>query len=218
MPLSDATVPSRRSLLRESVYEQLRDAIVDGSLAPGEKLNDQELAARLGVSRTPVREALLRLAQSGLVVADPGKSTVVADLDPTAVRHARDVVASMRSLAVRESVGRLTPEDVEAMTQASERYAAALADGDIDAALRADDDLHAVPVVLADNRAIDAVLAQFTPVIRRVERARFDSFAVQDSIARHAEFIHLCAAGDALAASDHEFETWRTLTHDGRRA
>ena len=51
------------------------DAIVDGTFAPGEQLRDLELAGWLGVSRTPVREALLRLAEAGLVVAEPGRST-----------------------------------------------------------------------------------------------------------------------------------------------
>ena len=78
-----------RSLLRDDVYRRLRDAIVDGTFAPGEQLRDGELAAWLGVSRTPVREALLRLAEAGLVVAQPGRSTTVSPLDVRAVRDAR---------------------------------------------------------------------------------------------------------------------------------
>ena len=97
-----------RRLLRDDVYHRLRDAIVDGSLAPGEQLRDGELAAWLGVSRTPVREALLRLAEAGLVVAQPGRSTTVSSLDLRDVRDARDVVAAMHELAVREAVGSLT--------------------------------------------------------------------------------------------------------------
>lgn len=63
MPIPTKTAPYTRSLLRDGVYVQLRDAIVDGTLEPGEQLRDGELAGWLGVSRTPVREALLRLQQ-----------------------------------------------------------------------------------------------------------------------------------------------------------
>ena len=81
MPIPQESPVIRRSLLRDDVFGRLRDAIVDGTFAPGEQLRDLELATWLGVSRTPVREALLRLAEAGLVVARPGRSTVVTPLD-----------------------------------------------------------------------------------------------------------------------------------------
>ena len=65
MPIPQNHPPVGRSLLRDDVYVRLRDAIVDGTFAPGESLRDGELAEWLGVSRTPVREALLRLAAAG---------------------------------------------------------------------------------------------------------------------------------------------------------
>ena len=107
MPLAAHAVPVRRGLLRDDVYARLRAAIVAGELAPAEVLRDGELAAQLGVSRTPVREAILRLSESGLVTSVPGRSTVVADVDPEAVRDARAVVGSMHRLAVTDAVGRL---------------------------------------------------------------------------------------------------------------
>ena len=82
-----------RPLLRDEVFDRLRDAIVDGTLAPDEQLRDTELATWLGVSRTPVREALLELGRSGLVRSLPGRSTVVAPLDAASVRDAQTVVA-----------------------------------------------------------------------------------------------------------------------------
>ncbi|MFV0373968.1 GntR family transcriptional regulator [Microbacterium sp.] len=100
MPIPAETLPPR-PLLRDTVLARLRDAIVDGTLAPDEQLRDSELATWLGVSRTPVREALLELSRAGLVQAVPGKSTVIAPIDPTAVRDAQSVVAAMHSLAAR---------------------------------------------------------------------------------------------------------------------
>ncbi|MFD4760351.1 GntR family transcriptional regulator [Streptomyces sp. NPDC058439] len=211
MPIPQGETSPPRDLLRDHVFRRLRDAIVDGTLEPGEQLRDGELAGWLGVSRTPVREALLRLGQAGLVVAAPGRSTTVSTLDVRATRNAQSVVAAMHRLAVREAVSQMTEEDFARMRSANERFDAALRRGDVDAALAADDELHAVTVEAAGNDAVKTVLEQFTPVLRRVERLRFSSVTGRGSVALHRKLIDLCAAGDAEAAADVSFDTWQTL-------
>jgi DNA-binding GntR family transcriptional regulator len=211
MPIPEDSPAIDRRLLRDDVYRRLRDAIVDGTFAPGEQLRDGELATWLGVSRTPIREALLRLGEAGLVVAQPGRSTTVSSLDMRAVRDARDVVAAMHEVAVREAVGSLTDADLEAMRAANGRFRSALEQGDVEGALRADDDFHGVPVAVAANRALTAVLDQFTPVVRRAERLRFSSDDGRSSLARHEELIRLCAAGDANGAAAVAFDTFHSL-------
>lgn len=215
MPIPPTSPGVDRGLLRDDVYRRLRDAIVDGTFAPGEQLRDLELAAWLGVSRTPVREALLRLAQGGLVASQPGRSTVVSSLDARDVRDASDVVAAMHEVAVREAVPALTGADVEAMRAANRRFAAAVGSGDVDAALLADDELHGVLVRIAGNRALETVLEQFTPTVRRAERLRFGSLRGRASIARHDDLIRLCAAGDAEGAAAVAFDTWHSLPSAG---
>jgi len=210
MPIPGDGRPIDRTLLRNNVYERLRDAVVDGTFAPGEQLKDVELATWLGVSRTPVREALLRLAASGLVVAQPGKSTTVSAIDERAVRDARDVLAAMHQLAVRETVAILTDDDLDRMRAANRSFSAAIAAGDVDAALAADDELHAVPVRALGNKAVAAVLDQFGPVVRRVERMRFASSGIA-SVEAHDELIALCAARDTEGAAAAAFETWHSL-------
>jgi DNA-binding GntR family transcriptional regulator len=215
MPIPEGAAPLERSLLRDDVYVRLRDAIVDGSLEPGEQLRDGELAQWLGVSRTPVREALLRLGQAGLVVAAPGRSTTVSSLDARAAHDAQGVVAAMHELAVATAVPLLTGEDLARMRRANERFRTAVAAGDVDAALAADDDFHAVPVLATGNAAIESVLDQFTPVVRRLERLRFATLAGRASVARHARLVDLCERGDAAAAAVVSRETWTTLDPHG---
>jgi DNA-binding GntR family transcriptional regulator len=216
VPIPEGPSSAGRTLLRDDVFTRLRDAIVDGTFQPGEQLKDGELAAWLGVSRTPVREALLRLAHGGLVVARPGRSTMVSTLERRAIWEARDVVGAMHELAVREAVPDLTEADLDAMREANRRFGLALAAGDVDAALRADDDFHGVPVTVCRNAALVAVLDQFTPVLRRAERLRFASLDGRASLARHDELIRLCAARDAEAAAAVAFDTWHSLpTIDG---
>jgi DNA-binding GntR family transcriptional regulator len=211
MPIPPHAPVLPRHLLRDDVYRRLRDAIIDGTLAPGERLRDAELAAWLGVSRTPVREALLRLAEAGLVAAKPRSSTTVASLNLREMRDARDVVAAMHQLAVRESVARLTEADVAAMRAANRKFRAAIEKGNVDAAIRADDELHGVPVAVAANRALSAVLEQFSPVLRRIERLRFSTLGGRASVVRHDELIRLCAAGEAEQAAAVAFDTWHSL-------
>lgn len=211
MPIPSSPARAARSLLRDDVYRQLRDAIVDGTLAPGESLRDGELAEWLGVSRTPVREALLRLAESGLVVARPGRSTEVAVVEEGPLRGARDVVAAMHELAARVAVPRLSSEQIEAMRAANERFAAAIEAGDADAAVTADDAFHDVLIAAAGNAALSAVLERYTPVLRRAEVLRFLSVDRFSSADRHARLIELCAAGDADRAAALAFQTWHSL-------
>ncbi|MCT9821572.1 GntR family transcriptional regulator [Microbacterium sp. W1N] len=201
-----------RPLLRDDVYARLRDAIVDGTFAPDEQLRDGDLAAWLGVSRTPVREALLELSRAGLVRAVPGRSTVVAPIETAAIRDAQAVVAAMHALVVRTAVPRLTPADLERMREANADFAAAHAAGDTDAALRADAAFHAVAVAAAGNTAAAAVIAQYDPVLRRAERVRFGSHEGAASAARHDELIARCTAGDADGAARIAEHTWQSLT------
>ena len=81
----------------------------------------------------------------------------------------------------------------------------------VGAAIAADDELHAIPIAVAGNRAVVVVLEQFTPVVRRAERLRFSSMDGRASVVRHEELIDLCAAGDADGAAAVAFDIWHTL-------
>lgn len=211
MPVPTVVDPSPRALLRDDVYIRIRDAIVDSSFLPGEQLKDIEIANWLGVSRTPVREALLRLAQAGLVISEPGKSTVVASVDVRATRDAQAVVAAMHELAIRQAIPLMQPKDFDLMRKANDKFKKAIASGDLDAAIAADDELHNAPVIVAANSAIQVVLEQFTPVLRRVERMKFSSSAGKSSIELHEKLIEFCESGNVEAASSISYETWHSL-------
>ena len=215
MPIPAGSTGLDRSLLRNDVYTRLRDAIVDGTFEPGEQLKDGELAEWLGVSRTPIREALLRLGTSGLVVAIPGRSTTVTAIDADAVRDARDVIASMHGLAARQMAGRLSPDDLARMRAANHRFAQAVAAADVAAALDADEELHGIPVAALGNHALESVIDHFDPLVRRAERLRFSRDG-HTSIELHVQLIESLAAGDADRAAAVAFEIWHSLPTEGR--
>ncbi|MGD9531366.1 GntR family transcriptional regulator [Pseudonocardia sp.] len=211
MPVPAAGASAQRQLLRDSVFVRIRDAIIDGTLEPGERLLDGDLSGWLGVSRTPIREALARLEAAGLVETKPGRYTIVSPIDPRSVADAQEVTAAMHELAVRTAVPLLTGADLAAMRSANEAFAAALTVGDVVAAIAADDAFHGVAVDRAGNGAIRAVLDQYTPVLRRVERIRFASLAGRDSVAQHARIVDLAGAGDAEGAARATRRNWLTL-------
>jgi DNA-binding GntR family transcriptional regulator len=211
MPVPQNSPAADRTLLRDNVYIKLRDAIVDGTFHPGEQLKDVELAAWLGVSRTPVREALLRLGTSGLVVAQPGRSTTVSEIDPRMLQEARDVVASMHELAIRETVGKLSKAEIDRMRKANRQFEKALSEGNAAKALQADDALHAVPVEASKNRALQSVLDHFGPVVRRAELLRFQSDDGAESLTMHERLIELAESGDVEGAMRVAFDTWHSL-------
>ncbi len=200
-----------RTLLRDRAYESIRDAIVAGELEPGAVVRDADLAERLGLSRAPVREAFSRLVDEGLLESKPQSYTRVTPLMAGEVRDAAAVVGAMHELVTRVAVPRLFAADVEAMRAANERFAAAVSAGDVDTALRADDELHDVLVRVSGNRAAAATAARYTPLIRRLERRRFGEGGACRSAGLHERLIEACAAGDVDEAVRVTAEIWRGL-------
>lgn len=219
MPVPSTPI-EKRSLLRDDVYEHLLAAIVSGTFAPGEQLRDSELADWLGVSRTPIREAVLRLGQIGLVDSKPGRSTFVTEIDLQEEKDAKSVLASMHRLAVDESLENLTSRHWEQLHAANAAFVQALRSGDIDAALSADDAFHHVFVSASGNGAIASVIENFTPLIRRAEIARFTtgerspggSVGGHDSPAHHDRLIELAQA-KSPEAGQVAFNIWMSLPH-----
>ncbi len=173
-------------------------------------LSSQEVAPP---RRTPIREALLRLERAGLVIAQPGKATLVAPYDRTSTENAQQVVAAMHELAARLAVPIISARQLDSMQAAADRFASALDAADVERALSADDGFHRVFVEASGNETIAEVLDDLTPVLRRVERMRFSSFAARESVAQHDEIIRLARASDAEAAALACRENWLTLSY-----
>jgi DNA-binding GntR family transcriptional regulator len=189
----------------------LRDAIVNGELSPGAVIRDAELAERVGLSRTPVREALARLADEGLVETKPHAWTRVAPLSLREVRDALVVVRAMHELAVRLAVPVMTDKHHEVMRAANHRFAAAVEAGDVEGAVDADDVLHDVPVAVVGNRALAATIERQLPLIRRLERLRFGSLLGRSSVARHDQLIEACEDRDVDTAVAITTRIWTNL-------
>jgi len=197
--------------LRESVYHLVQRAIVSGELPPGQRVRDLDLAAQLGVSRTPVREALQRLEDEGLVETLPGALTRIMPLDTQVAREAFPVVAVLHALATRLAVETLTEQDFASLRQANESLVAALEAEDVTRAVEADDRFHDVFVRASANSEIQHALDRLMPKVRRLEYAQFSSRAGHTSVLQHQAIISECEQRLAVQAASLTEQNWLTL-------
>lgn len=116
-PIESIAARNRPSSKVDYVYQTLREAIVSGELQPGEPIVQTDIAARLGVSPIPVREAIRRLIAEGLVVQEPHRSSRVAPLSPRALNEILIIRMHLEALAAREAAPHVTPQDLDDLRQ-----------------------------------------------------------------------------------------------------
>ena len=211
MPVPNAEGLLDRQLLRDRAYVTVRAAILDGRLEPGERLHPDELCRWLGLSRTPVRGALARLEEDGLVETSPQRYTRVAPLDRRATRDTAQIVATVHALAAELAVPNLTEAELDQLMEAHERFAAALDRGEVETALSSDDAFHGIFVTASGNGEIERTLARLTPRLRRIEYLRFGTLAGRRSVAQHGQIIDLARRRDAPGTAAAVRDNWLTL-------
>ncbi|MDW5593858.1 GntR family transcriptional regulator [Conexibacter stalactiti] len=210
MPVPQDRDAVERHLLRDTAYDTLCDAIVNGTLAPGETLHDGELCAWLGLSRTPVRGALARLEDEGLVQTAPQRFTRVTPLDEADAHALFPVVAALHALATELAVPRLLPEQLRRLRHENDLHAAALAARDASAAYAADDRFHGIFVTASGNPEIARALAHVAPRLQRLERLHRGTLPGRRALAQHEAIIARAAGGDAPGAATAARENWLT--------
>lgn len=130
--------------LRDVVFNTLRRAILRGELKPGERLMEIQLANKLGVSRTPIREAIRRLELEGLVLMIPRKGAEVADITEKNMRDVLEVRRALEELAVQLACDRITQEEIQEMREAAETFRSVLGGDDVTKVAEADEAFHDV--------------------------------------------------------------------------
>jgi DNA-binding GntR family transcriptional regulator len=198
-------------LLRDEAHARLEQAIMDGELAPGQQLRPDELAGALGLSRMPVREALARLADAGLVETRPRSGTRVSPLRLDDTSQALAVITAMHELAVHEAVPSLEPAHIERLEKAGRRFAEAVSRGDHEQAIAADDEFHGLFIEVAANRPLSETVMRYMPILRRAEALRFGSLPGRRSIAAHAQILAAARTGNTVAAVHATRANWDSL-------
>ena len=153
--------------LRDVVFNTLREAILRGELRPGERLMELQLAAKLGVSRTPIREAIRMLEQEGLAVTIPRKGAEVAKMTLKDMEDVLEVREALDELAVQIACERITDEQLENLRIAKEAFADSTRNGDVKRIAEADVNFHDVIYEAADNPKLVSILSNLREQVYR---------------------------------------------------
>lgn len=208
-------MPYQRPLTRsDAILRQLREEIVTGTLPPDTVIKDAEVAARLGVSITPVREAVARLITEGLVSPGPARTRRVTRVTR---KNALDLVRVMEVLAcagVAWGVPRLTLDDIALMRRRLDESAAAIDVGDVTTAAEAGADISTIMITASGNREIQPLVDLVVARTVRLLALTPDSGAwriwrdAHDEIITHLEQGRPDAAVDRYRAAYGDFRQW----------
>jgi DNA-binding GntR family transcriptional regulator len=195
-----------RTPLRDQVYREILDRVHRGDLSPGTRVRDTTLAGQLGVSRTPVREALLRLSREGVLEADMGRGFSVCRLDPAEMREIGAILSTLECLALG-TCGEITPELLARLGEIDRELAQTR--GDADRCIALDEAWHRTLLDGCPNRRLLEIIATLWQVPRRYMRAYLrDAGRVTLSTQHHARIIEALRRNDRESAAQRFKHHW----------
>jgi DNA-binding GntR family transcriptional regulator len=185
----------------ELVYRRLKDQIVSGDLAPGSRLIELGIAADFGVSRTPVREALKRLAAENLVLADPSRGMIVHAPDASEIEDVFVVRQALDGLAARLAAHRITPSELSRLRVIVDTMREAIESGRREQIILANQRFHDVIYSAAGNQALARVAGDLRDFVRRFTTLPFASpDRVEHVLAEHEAVLAALEHHDPEAA------------------
>jgi len=187
--------------LREKILETIRDAILRGSLKPGERVSEPELAERFGISRTPIREAFRQLESEGYLQVIPRKGAVVASLSERDVEEFYAVKTILEGFAARLAAEKMSAKDIEKLEAINEKLHKLAEEGDVKNFFKVHDEFHEIFIKAAGNEKLLELINQ---LIRRFKRLRLASLAqpgrMNVSVKEHDQLIEAFKRHDGKSA------------------
>lgn len=187
--------------LRDLVLEAIREAIMNGSLQPRERLMEIQLAEELGVSRTPVREALRKLELEGFIVMVPRKGAYVSDLSMKDIADVFEIRAALEGLAAALAAERITEDELETMERLLVEKGDAIHKEDIDKLVEVDTKFHEAMYKASRNERLSSIISNLR---EQIQRFRLTSLSVpgrkQDSLEEHRNILEAIQASDVQLA------------------
>lgn len=189
--------------LRDVVFNTLRKAILKGELKPGERLMEIALAQRLGVSRTPVREAMRKLELEGLVVMIPRRGAQVANITEKDLNDVLEVRIALENLSIQKACSCMTEEELEKLKEAALKFESMTENGNLVRLAEADVEFHEVIYQSSDNRRLNQVLNNLREQIYRyrVEYLK-DETTRKTLVKEHEEIYEAIRARDVKKAQE----------------
>lgn len=189
--------------LRDVVFNTLRQAILKGKLEPGERLMEVHLANELGVSRTPIREAIRKLELEGLVVMVPRRGAEVAQITIKNLNDVLEVRRDLDALSARLACERITPEAKDELKKACDEFARSTKSSDITIIATADVNFHDIILRATGNISLKQVIDNLS---EQIYRYRFEYLKDTENygklITEHEEICQAILTGDTERASN----------------
>lgn len=196
-----AKLDSDREPMARQVTRALRQAIVTMRLAPGEMLSEQDLAGRFGVSRSPVREALIKLSEAGLVRVMPQRGTQVVKISRKGVEDARFIREAVETAIVRDAAKKASPILLAELAASLTRQRRAQRSASTEEFLALDEEFHRLLAETAGRLAAWRMIEDIKPQMDRVRFLDMTKATPRDAvIAQHAVIVDAIKAGDASSA------------------
>lgn len=195
--------PRSRGSGTQTVYNTLRQEILAMSLPPGSPLDEVRLSERFGMSRTPVREALLRLSSDGLVTTLPNRNTIVATIDFASLPTYFDALTLMYRVTTRAAAGKRNPAAMAVIRQRQTEFEAAVRAQDAYAMIEANREFHVAIAELGGNAYYTNFFARLLDEGRRILRlyySTFDDRLPLQYVREHEDMIAAIEAGDIEGA------------------
>lgn len=194
--MNETFAPIQR-LLPDALSDRLREMIVEGSLAPGEKINERELCEAFGVSRTPLREAVQALAKEGLVQITPRRGARVAPMTVDDLDEVFPIMGALEALAGELACARLTPNVVGEIRVLHLAMVAAFERGDRHSYFRLNEEIHDRIFKAAGNQTLIQIRRALAARVRRARfRANLSPQRWQKAVAEHEEIVAALDAAD----------------------
>ena len=187
--------------LREIVYEELRNLILTGKIKPGTRMMEIELAEDMGVSRTPIREAIRKLEKEGLVVIEPRKGAYASEVSVKDMVDILEVRANLEGLAAYLAAERMTEPEKKALDDIKERFKAAVIEGNMAEMISLDTKFHHMIVESSKNNHLIHMVEQLQELVLRFRYIYYKDFKrAEDMIPEHKQIFEEIANGNGANA------------------
>ena len=189
--------------LREMVYEELKMQILTGAIVPGTRMMEVELANQIGVSRTPVREAIRKLEKEGLVIIEPRKGAYASQISTKDMVEILEVRQNMEGLAAYFAASRMQPSQLEDLKNISAKYNTAVSEGNMEDMIQYDTRFHRIIVESCNNKILVQMIEQLQELVLRFRYIYYDDFKRAENMPEeHRIILEAIESGDANAARE----------------
>ncbi|NLD19520.1 MAG: GntR family transcriptional regulator [Clostridiales bacterium] len=187
--------------LREMVYEELKMQILTGAIVPGTRMMEVELADEMGVSRTPIREAIRKLEKEGLVVIEPRRGAYASQISTEDMVEILEVRQNMEGLAAYFAASRMTPQQMSELKDVSNKYNKAVSEGSMENMIKYDTRFHRIIVESCNNKILVQMIEQLQELVLRFRYIYYDNFRRAENMPEeHLRILQAIESRDTDAA------------------